>query len=232
MVLLHLRITDDSRERLIEVMLWLRSESKVYMSVLECGSITGKQHTHNIIDSPITKSGFSQQFLRKFPRYKGNKSYSLAPLKKELENNNKYCCKGRVDCPPDVLFSVYTEEQINEFHIEYWEINKVCQKKKAKTQKAYSWSEELTAQIRRDFPDAQWSYCAMDIRQLMGIVRDALGATSKKLSSKIIHELILGQLNALNSECRKLESNLMASAFPDLFEEYNSMNYNSKFIKT
>ena len=62
MVLLHFRLTDDSQQNLEEVTTWLRSVSKVYLCVLESGSITGKQHTHCIHDFPKLKAHLVRTF--------------------------------------------------------------------------------------------------------------------------------------------------------------------------
>jgi len=213
MVLLHFRLTDDSQPNLEEVTTWLRSVSKVYLCVLESGSITGKQHTHCVHDFPKTKSTFGQNFLKKFPRYKGNQSYSCETLKKELENNIRYLCKGTKDILPQVLFSSYSDEEIKLFHEQYWSENKKVVKEKNKT---ISWSQQLTQDIQNEYPQScNFTYCAVDIQIITRRTLLQLGATSKKLNHMIVRDLVLGQLNALNKY--SLHEDIYMKAFPDLY---------------
>jgi len=213
MVLLHFRLTDDSLQNLEEVTTWLRSVSKVYLCVLESGSVTGKQHTHCVHDFPKTKSTFGQNFLKKFPKYKGNQSYSCETLKKELENNIRYLCKGTKDSLPQVLFSCYNEEEIKLFHEQYWSENKKVVKEKNKT---ISWSQQLTLDIKEEIPQSvNFKYDALSIQILTRRVLKQLGATSKKLNHMIVRDLVLGQLNALNEY--SLQEDIYMKAFPDLF---------------
>lgn len=214
--MLHFRLTDDSLNNIQEVVTWLRSVSKVYLSVLESGSVTGKQHTHCLIDFPKTKSTYAQQFLKKFPRYKGNKSYSCELLKKDMENNIRYLCKGTVSDLPHVLFSSYSEEEIKIFYEQYWSENKLIEKKKKSN---LTWSEQLTEDIKNEMPHSKdFTYCKTDIQILTRRVLTQLGKTSKKLNCHIIRDLVLGQLNALNGYA--LQEEMFGKAFPDLFGNY------------
>lgn len=220
--LYHFRLTDDNKEMLEQCVVWLRSVTVVHLAVYEISKI-GKGHIHVIFDTK-GKSTLMQQFHKFFKnRWSGNKSFSCETLKKELENNYIYLCKGTRDSEPNVLYKLQSID-VSMYHNKYWEdkpkeqdyklISKTNKKPKQK-----SWSEELTEEIRKQYPDRHWEYCGKDIDTIWSAVLKQLGKSSKKLSSYIVRDLVMGQLNALNPDCYGLHISLKHSAFPDLYGE-------------
>jgi len=220
--LYHFRLTDENRDMLVSVVTWLRSQTVVHLAVHEI-SKQGKAHIHVIFDTKC-KSTLIQNFHKEFKkRWCGNKSFSCETLKKELENNYIYLCKGTRDTQPDVLYKLI-DIDVTKYHNKYWEdkpkeqdykLNpKLLVKAKSKT-----WSELLTEELIEKYPKRKWEYCAADIDDLWSIVLKNLGKNSKKLNGHIVRDLVLGQLNALNPDCYGLHKSLKHSVFSDLFGE-------------
>ena len=223
MTLFHFRLTDESQEWLSSAVTYFRANSVVYMAVYETSRL-GKLHIHCILDFN-NKSTFIQQFHKYFnKRWVGNGSYSCESLKKGLENNLIYLSKGSRFKHPDVIFlkDDISMETVVSYWVKYWEDKPIekdmtlVSKNKEKLSKL-TWSEMVTLEIKTSYPDRDWKYDAIDINVLMDIVLKKLGSQSKKLNSFIIRDLVLGQLNALNSHCNGLKSVIRNIAFPDLF---------------
>lgn len=146
----HLRIHYGDLS-LNDVISFIKDKSLVNIIVHETES--SRPHIHCVILPNKTVSTFRQQMLVKFPSIKGNGVYSLEMVK-DFDKMVRYCCKGEQDVMPDVKHSVYTEEQIEEFHDKYWEIiletqkassnrsevNSAGEKKKVKAQ---TWTEKV-----------------------------------------------------------------------------------------
>lgn len=224
MVLYNFRLTHHDHETLKLVILWFRSKSQVYLAVQEISRHEKKLHIHMIFETD-KKSTLFQQFHVHFKNmFKGNQSFSCEELKKELVNNYIYLCKGTRIVPPVVLF--FNEEKITQFDIDgywnkYWEDKPIEEDKtlihnKIKKNKCLSWSEQLTLDIRKSNPSKLWNYDKIDIELLCDFVLKALGTQSKKLSSFIVRDLVLGQLNALNPHCLALRNKLLSEGFSDL----------------
>lgn len=225
MELYHFRLTDPSGNIDMlrhNVLTYLRANAIVYLSVYEL-SKQGVPHTHSIVGFLKTKSTFFQAFHKHFKnRFSGNKCYSCETLRKDASNNYIYLCKGTRDAPPDVLFKTI-DVDTNELWKKYWEdkpIEKdyaVIHADKPKKTKALTWSEELTISIRKEWPARTWEYNPSDISDLWDLVLQHLGKGSKKLNGRIISDLVMGQLNALNPDCYHLHKSMKHIAFPDLF---------------
>lgn len=224
MVVLHFRLTDENKEMLISAINWIQSVGVVYYAVSEI-SKQGKLHIHAIIDVN-NKSTFIQQFHKHFKnRWHGNKSYSCEALKKDLINNYIYLSKGTRDDLPNVIHKIadITDENIKEYHDKYWEDKpKELEKtvmNNAKKASVPTWSELLTLEIIKQYPNKDWEYNAIDIDLLWSMVTKSLGTRSKKLNAFIVRDLVLGQLNALNPHCYGIQKSLRNQAFADLYGE-------------
>lgn len=223
MVLVHFRLTDDNSEMLQHAVTWFRSVTVVHIAVYETSRI-GKLHIHCILDV-INKSTFVQQFHKQFKdRWKGNKSYSCEPLKKDIENNLIYCSKGTRFKEPEVIFTLKTSEEITSYWKQYWS-DKPLEKDNTlgltkKKKSGESWSQMVTKEIEEKYPGRNWEYGAEDVSEIINVVMIKLGQESKKLNHRIISDLVLGQLNALNKgKCISLNNQIKRFAFPDLFGE-------------
>lgn len=117
---IHMRVRHDDDAILNSIVLWCRENSKVTLVVKEFGKNDGK-HIHALLDPTKTVSTFRQKFVAKFPFLKGNQSYSMKSMEKNLDHNIRYCCKGKKTELPQVLFTVLTEDEIKDAHKRFWE---------------------------------------------------------------------------------------------------------------
>lgn len=227
MVLYNLRVTHHDIETLKLVVLWFRSKVSVYLAVHEISRQEKKLHIHMLFECDESKkSNLFQQWHIHFKNiFKGNRAFMCKELKKPLENNYIYLCKGTRFEPPNVIF--FNEEKdlhqtdIDGYWNKYWEDKPIEEDKtlihnKIKKDKALSWSEQLTLDIRKSNPSKVWNYDRLDIETLCDKVLKSLGTQSKKLSSFIVRDLVLGQLNALNPHCLALREKLLKEGFSDL----------------
>lgn len=116
----HMRVRHDDDVVLNSVVLWCREHSKVTLAVKEFGKNDGK-HIHILLDPIKTVSTFRQKFVAKFPILKGNQSYSMKKMEKNLDHNIRYCCKGKKKELPQVLFTILTENEIEDAHKRFWQ---------------------------------------------------------------------------------------------------------------
>jgi len=222
--LLTMRLTDDNHEMLTSFVVWARSTSVVYLAVYET-SKQGQLHIHMLFE-PIKqlKSAWIQAFHKFFKnRWNGNKSYSCSNLKLEVDNFYIYCCKGCRFKPPDVMFTKLPDTDIDKYWKKYWEDkpieeDKTLLKQTKKKTSIITWSQQVSLDIIKAYPDHTWSYCSEDVDVIFDFVLKCLGSTSKKLNAFILRDLVLGQLNAIsNGQCSGLNKALKKLAFPELF---------------
>lgn len=117
----HLRVRSDDDVVLNSIVLWCRSQAKVYIAVQEIGKSDGK-HIHVILDTNLSISRFRQLLIEKFPILHGNRSYSCKNFKEDLEHNIRYCCKGTKETLPVTLFHSISLDEITKAHKKFWEI--------------------------------------------------------------------------------------------------------------
>lgn len=221
----HFRLTEEDKQFLTnDVIVYLISISVVDLAVYEVSKI-GKSHIHVILQPLKTKSTFLQQFHAHFKRrYVGNKSITCETLKKEKENNYIYLCKGTRDSPPQVLHKLSSIDT-DFYWKKYWEDKplekdyKINPPNPNRREKVKTWSELLTIDLKKQYPGKTWEYCGYDIDILWSAVLKSLGVNSKKLNERIIKDLVLGQLNALNPDSYGLHKTMKHLAFPDLYGE-------------
>lgn len=213
-----MRVTEESDDNIKSVMLWLRATTSVIIIAKELGSLTEKKHIHCLFEHDEKKlSTFRQQFLKKFDCYKGNKSYSIEQIKKELDNNVRYLCKGEKKGDHNVLWSKYTDKEIIEFHNKYWEQNESQNySKKDKKISTETWSQKVLKEFKNDYPGIClkiWSYhceykpndyereCYDECRlELFEFLMSRLGKSAKILDDTIIHKLYTGIMNSIIQE--------------------------------
>lgn len=208
-----MRVTEEDNEKIQQVMLWLRSVTNVMIVAKENGSITEKKHIHCLFEhDPKKLSTLRQQFLKKFDCYKGNKSYSLESIKKELENNQRYLCKGEKEGEHNILWSIYTDSEIQKFHNDYWQQNASQNySKKDKEKTNTSWSQKVKLEFNiiheqyvntiihyhsdyqpSDYLKTQYEEAR---RQLFNFILKCLGKSAKLLDEQIIRKLYNGIMN-------------------------------------
>lgn len=194
---------------------FIKQHCKKYSLFYEIADITGKPHIQGVILPNKSDSQFRRDLKSQFKGFFDKSNYSVAPVKKK-DNYLSYICKDK----NVFINNLLTEKQIEELHKSYWEVNKKVSVK-VKKQKTLTWSEELTKYLEEKHPDQVWLYNGPTTKLIGDEVLDKLGQTSKKISSHIYRDLVLGQLNALNPGSG-LKHKFHLDAFPDF---HNGMNY-------
>lgn len=112
---LHFRAHIDEIE-VDKLLSFLHANSDV---IIVCREFGKREHIHSTIILKQSKTTFREKLLKEFPILKGNKGYSCKEVKKP-ESNLRYICKGRPNDYPDILYSVYTDDEIKGFYNAYW----------------------------------------------------------------------------------------------------------------
>lgn len=190
---------------------FLKVNLRKYAIFKEVADETGKLHVQGVAIPFKSASQFRRDLQSRFPNVFCKSNYSFAPVNKD-ESYPLYICKqGNV-----WINNMWTEEEILSNKTKYWKNNKNLLPK-AKSNKVITWSQQLTIDIAKKHPDVQWSYDVYSIQILIDETLTAMGKTSKKLSGRIVKELVLGQLNALNPTISSgLRQKLINEEFNDL----------------
>lgn len=207
----HCRIRNESDEVLKSIVLWSRSQGKVYIAVQEVGKNDGK-HIHLIIDTAKTISTFRQNFLKEFPALKGNQSYSMKQFEKDLDHNIRYCCKGSKTDLPHILFTSLSQNEIEQAHKKFWEEQEkyliehgVKPEEKGKKERQPNFIEKVMLKIPLELKQSYVSLQAMykpsdyeksllekDRQDIMDICIICLGRFAKTCDDLIVTRLING----------------------------------------
>lgn len=133
---------------------WLRDLGCAYLLSFEEGDSDENPHFHAWICITSKEQALRQRFKRRFQDVKGNKCYSLTPVR-EPENYKRYCVKG-TEHKPAVIISKYgmgeeyTDEGIAEMRKVYWELKAATAKEIAEKKKERA----------KDFRASIWEECA------------------------------------------------------------------------
>lgn len=178
----------------------------------ETAELTGKLHIQGVIQPTKSASQFRRDLQLSYKGFFTRSNYSIAPVRKQ-DNYLAYICKERTPFVNNMI----TSEQVEELYKKYWDYNKQVVAPRIRKLKAKTWSQELTERINKKYPDQIWLYTGYVTKLIGDEVLDALGETSKKVSSHIYRDLTLGQLNALNPS-----SGLKAKFHQDAFPEFHN----------
>lgn len=195
---------------------FIKQNCKKYSLFYEIADITGKPHIQGVIIPNKSDSQFRRDLKSSFKGFFDKSNYSVAPVKKS-DNYLAYICKEKTVFINNML----SESQIENLHKSYWELNKKVVASEKKKQKQQSWSQELTKELEQKYPDHIWLYNGPITKLIGDEVLEKLGQTSKKISSHIYRDLVLGQLNALNPNSG-LKHKFHLDAFPEF---HNGANY-------
>lgn len=166
---------------------WLSDLGGAYLLSFETGEADENEHYHAWIYYTSKEQALRKRFLRRFTEIRGNKSYSLVPVR-EPENYKRYCVKGTKDKPAVVVCyhgvgDEYTEAGIVEMRKTYWEL-------KAATAKEI---EQKRKERAKDFREHVWEKCANidkpTYRKVAGIIYDAYVDADKMFDTYAIKRL-------------------------------------------
>lgn len=217
MVLTHFRFTNESVEELEGVVMWLRSEGKLYLCSMEI-SKSEKRHIHALIDvNNLSTSGqrFHKHFLNK---YKGNKCISWTTLKEDMDANLRYISKGKKDEMPVIMYAA-PDLNVTAYWNDYWVENAkvMANKEKTDTKKArrtIPFMEQIILEFRTKYGNQKFDYVEKDMMFICQFVMKRLGKANKILDSMIVKRMCMGLLNAVNPD-----SKLIPFVFEDAFKD-------------
>lgn len=133
---------------------WLSDLGVAYLLAFEEGGADENRHFHAWIHITSKEQAIRQRFKRRFTEVKGNKCYSLTPVR-EPDNYKRYCVKGTEQKPAVVISKYgmgpeYTDEGIAEMRKVYWEMKAATAKEIAEKKKERA----------KDFRASIWEACA------------------------------------------------------------------------
>lgn len=222
----HFRCFTESIDR-DELVTFLKEQATVLLAVFEESHTTHRPHIHVTLQFPKSVNAFRDKLRQKFPSIFGNKSYGISKVR-DYESNLKYCCKGKPNDYPDVLYTTITDDMIKQYYNEYWavqdsilkakaksnvEVNTGCQNDPSTKEKVRSqtWSEKLHKTIVNDYPllcqgivqyhSGQSVDYDLIHETLTGIILENLGKHAKNLDEFILIRLYNAQLNAIIQNC-------------------------------
>lgn len=213
----HLRIRSDDDVVLNSIVLWCRTQAKVYLAVKEIGKKDGK-HIHTILDTNLSISRFRQLLIEKFPILHGNRSYSVKKFEKDLDHNIRYCCKGTQESSPVVLFTILTESEIEEAHKKFWEEQKKYLiehgvkpvDKPTKTTRSPTFKEKILASLPVGVAAAysglksmykRTDYEEHELRKVQGIIVDTVILSFGKYGKDLDDNILTKNVNGVLLKC-------------------------------
>lgn len=204
---------DYEDEKFLDILApFMKLVFRKYAIFKEIADKTGKPHIQGLVIPFKSDSQTRRDLLARFPGFFRKSNYSFVPVK--TDGYELYVCKqGNV-----WINNIWTDEEIKNKQKEFWENNKVMVPKAKSKEKVKSWSMRLTESIRLKYPNQVWFYNAQTIEILLSETLNAMGSDSKKIGNKIVKELVLGQLNALNNSVSNgLYDKIKHEEFNDLF---------------
>lgn len=226
MVLTHFRLTDPDRSNLEDVTLWLRSEGVLHISVFEV-SINEVAHMHAVIEIQNISTS-RKHFLKKFPKYHGNSSYTWAVCRETIYHNLCYCCKGKSLGEFPIVLANPKEYDIQYYHDEYWknrgDLQNAEKKIISKRQKAKPWFEQVCDKFK-ERKTREYTYCRVDLEILQDFIMHELANSSKILDEFIVKRMVLGLLNAVTPSEPKHKRKLFDKMFPEFSDSESMFTY-------
>jgi len=195
---LGIRLTHPDEQVLTDFKTFLTAyDAPLILVIEEADEEVNRTHTHSLIQTEITINTFRKQLKKKFPLLNGNKDYQLTQIK-DPNAMLRYVAKGKKSTPPQVLFSNFNPELVAQYHLDYWKENDKLKQthKQRPVAKSKTWTELCWEDVQKKvnpFENAERKH----IELITEIVLIHLGSTARKLSKKIISDMVWGFANAL-----------------------------------
>lgn len=196
---LGIRFTHSNDEILEMFKLFMTSYAvPLIMVIEEADDEVNRTHTHSLIQTPITINTFRKQLKKKFPDINGNKDFSITQVKDPYAML-RYVAKGKTSKAPNVLFSNFDSELVAQAHLDYWKENVELKKshKQSSTPKQQTWTDLCWLDVQKQVTPFEYPVERQHIEQITKVVLQHLGSTARKLSQKIISDMVWGFANAL-----------------------------------
>lgn len=204
---LALRFTHSNNEEKDRFIKFLTELKLPAIAALEnADEQVSREHIHSIIFTDLDTEKLRKRFKAKsyFPVLRKS-DYSIKTIEntpEDLARMFRYTVKGIQHVGPNILFSSFTKELIDEQHVKYWETNLEYQEqvKKLKSEKKLrekrtTWMEQLADDLANN-PIVTDMMDEQSLIKLTQYVIVHLGKSAKKLSRKIIYEIVFGLANA------------------------------------
>lgn len=225
-------------EALQEVAKWIATTGKMVFTVKEISMKEG-HHIHSVSQFGRTPSTFRQQFIDKFPQYKGKDKrgiYSVKPEKiaqeqpedyyseTELDKTLRYLCKGANKGTLPIIFqnTLLSEEQVRGYHMAFWQINEKITNRETpqkeaikKREKPLTFVQEIAQKIMEK-NDKEWDYDHHTKVVVFNQVMTSLGVKGKTLDAIIVRRLCYGVMNIIAPQAMK--QHMWSQVFPDSYE--------------
>lgn len=197
----HVRITYDIDSE--EYKTYAQQRTLQHIIVKENADQECKQPHLHFHSKTLHKNdqAFRREFKKWFPQLQGNSSYSL---KQGNEIGYRYVCKGTDPDwdigKPEVLSSTFSEEEIKEFHRQYWNHNQRVivdttqvpdVNEKVKKPRAKQFLEKIRDEIVELYPNKQWNIALdTDLDFLVDYLYTKLGTVVKKVNKQIFSDFL------------------------------------------
>lgn len=196
----HVRIT-STEERFSRM--YIQSFKKYFQVMEEEDDEVNRTHTHSHLEEPMLKIKSIRNKLSTMTDKNKNKMFSMTVVR-DRKKNLLYLCKGKsqTDLPVVVINNLLTEEQIKEYHAEYWETNKKLKEGSVKPKKKITFLEccikEACKPDYKTIWESGFEYITNHQKRAMfSLVTRMLGEQRKILDAMIIRRLCNGVFNVI-----------------------------------
>lgn len=205
---LAIRITplDDSEKDLF-IKFLTELKLPVIAALEEADEEVSRTHIHSIIFTEFNADSLRKRLKAKtyFPNITKS-NFAITTIQntpEDLARMFRYTVKGIQYEGPNILFSSFSKDLVQEQHNQYWEENqklKAQSKEKVKVKtRTLTWMEKVTEDALKNIETI--SLDSMDdengIIRLTQFVLTQMGKASKKLSRKILYEIVYGIANSI-----------------------------------
>ena len=219
---------------------WLCSQGYKSVIVFERTNMVGfptKPHLHVCIHASVGDAHYIKKFREHFPEVKGQPMHGAHIIINELDND-KYIFKGLKDKEPTILYnSGYSEDYINQCHIDFWKSNAIKQSnltpsivpteqlhneqsdvvlegRPPRKSKPLTWIQRIPQLCIESYPDWKWDSSVRSKARIYKIVIKNMGSATRIISGRRIRDICDGVQNTLAPE--DTENEFWSKAYPDV----------------
>lgn len=242
---IHMRVHENNYHSLDDIAAWFMEQTTCGFVVKEeADEDINRTHIHATISNLVKYNSFKKLFKEKFPELVGKTDFGGHDIK-DLEANNRYCCKGKeyVDVPEnnnlplpfDLMYArgkKYCEERdyFWSCHLEYWEKNKEIKEKsqvKDKKKKFKSWSLDLAKRLKEKGHENKinWSNSIACYKIVYVAMMQEMSKEARKLGSKNFREIHRGIMNFLCNDEMMDDGLWVREVFPEIdYDDWGRTN--------
>lgn len=241
---LHIRVHENEHYSLEEISEWLITQTTSGFIVQEdADEDVNRTHIHATISNLVKYNSFKKLFKEKFPELVGKTDFGGHDIK-DLEANNRYCCKGKEksendfgsDSLPFCLLVAkgkkYCEDRAYfwQCHFDYWEQNEEIKKglkEKEKKKKFKSWSLDLAKRLKEkgQVNKINWTNNIACYKIVYVAMMQEMSKEARKLGSKNFREIHRGIMNFLCNDEMMDDGLWVREVFPEIdYDDWGRTN--------